>query len=189
MANHVIAKGMHRVCIFTGSRDGTNPRYGAVAREVGASIARRGWGVVYGGASVGLMGAVADAALAAGGNVEGVIPVSMVERELAHPRLTELRVTSSMHQRKAEMHVLSNAFLALPGGFGTLDETFEAITWAQLGLHRKPIGLLDVDGFWQPLVRWIERAVADGFIPAEHAATLHVRPEVDEMLDALAPPV
>lgn len=178
---------MHRVCIFTGSREGTNPRHAEVARDVGAAIARRGWGVVYGGAGVGLMGIVADAALAAGGEVHGVIPESMVDRELAHPRLTTLRVTSSMHQRKAEMHTLSHAFLALPGGFGTLDETFEALTWSMLGLHRKPIGLLDVDGFWQPLVRWIERSVADGFVPPEHAAAIHVSSGVEAMLDRLAP--
>jgi uncharacterized protein (TIGR00730 family) len=180
---------VHRLCIFTGSRDGTTPRYLAAAREAGEAIARRGWGVVYGGASVGLMGAVADAALAAGGEVQGVIPESMVTRELAHPRLSALHVTASMHERKARMHTLSDAFLALPGGFGTLDETFEAITWAQLGIHRKPIGLLDVDGFWQPLLRWIERAVRDGFVPAPHAAALHVHEGIGAMLAALAPPV
>lgn len=179
---------MHRVCIFTGSRDATP--YVAAARQVGEAIARRGWGVVYGGASVGLMGAVADAALAAGGEVQGVIPESMVARELAHPRLAatgRLFVVGTMHERKSKMHALSNAFLALPGGFGTLDETFEAITWLQLGLHDKPIGLLDVAGFWQPLVRWIERAVADGFVPREHAARIHLHEGVDAMLDALAP--
>ena len=178
---------MHRICIFTGSRDGTTPRYAEVAREVGVAIARRGWGVVYGGASVGLMGAVADAALAAGGEVQGVIPESMVARELAHPRLSTLHVTTTMHERKAKMHALSDAFLALPGGFGTLDETFEAVTWLQLGLHDKPVGMLDVDGFWQPLMRWIERAVADGFVPGAHAAALHVHAGVGPMLDALAP--
>jgi len=178
---------VHRICIFTGSRDPTTPKYAEVAREVGGEIARRGWGLVYGGASVGLMGAVADAALAAGGEVQGVIPVSMVARELAHPRLSALHVTTSMHERKARMHALSDAFLALPGGFGTLDETFEAITWLQLGLHAKPVGMLDVDGFWQPLMRWIERAVADGFVPGAHAAALHIHAGVGPMLDALAP--
>jgi uncharacterized protein (TIGR00730 family) len=178
---------MHRICVFTGSRDGTSPRYRAVAGEVGQAIARRGWGVVYGGASVGLMGAVADAALGAGGEVTGVIPESMVAREIAHPGLSALHVTASMHERKAQMQVLSQAFLALPGGFGTLDETFEAITWAQLRIHAKPVGLLDVDGFWQPLLRWIDRAVADGFVPPTHAATLEVHSDVGAMLDALAP--
>jgi hypothetical protein len=158
-----------------------------MAREVGAAIARRGWGVVYGGASVGLMGAVADAALAAGGEVQGVIPESMVARELAHPRLSALFVTKTMHERKTKMHALSDAFLALPGGFGTLDEVFEAITWQQLELHDKPIGFLDVDGFWQPLMRWVERAVADGFVPSDSAAGLHVHAGIEPMLDALAP--
>jgi uncharacterized protein (TIGR00730 family) len=178
---------VHRVCIFTGSRDGARPSYLAAARQVGEAIARRGWGVVYGGASVGLMGAVADAALAAGGEVQGVIPESMVARELAHPRLTRLFVVGSMHERKARMHALAAAFLALPGGFGTLDETFEAITWLQLGLHAKPVGLLDVDGYWEPLARWIDRAVDDGFVPREHVASIHRHADVDRMLDALAP--
>ena len=186
--NHVTRMiSVHRICIFTGSRDGTTPRYATAAREVGGAIARRGWGVVYGGASVGLMGAVADAALAAGGEVQGVIPESMVARELAHPGLSRLHVTGTMHERKAKMHALSDAFLALPGGFGTLDETAEAITWLQLGLHAKPVGFLDVDGYWQPLVRWIERAVTDGFVPGEHAAALRVHAGVGPMLDALAP--
>jgi uncharacterized protein (TIGR00730 family) len=179
---------VHRVCIFTGSREGTTPHYLAAAREVGEAIAKRGWGVVYGGASVGLMGAVADAALAAGGEVQGVLPESMVARELAHHRLSALHVTASMHERKAKMHALSDAFLALPGGFGTLDETFEAITWAQLAIHHKPVGLLDVDGYWQPLLRWIERAVRDGFVPADHAAAIHVHSDAGAMLTALAPP-
>jgi uncharacterized protein (TIGR00730 family) len=178
---------VHRVCIFTGSRDGSTPRYRAVAREVGEAIARRGWGVVYGGASVGLMGAVADAALAAGGEVQGVIPESMVERELAHRSLSTLHVTKTMHERKTKMHALADAFLALPGGVGTLDEAFETITWQQLALHAKPIGFLDVDGFWQPLMRWFDRAVADGFVPGESAAGLHVHAGVGPMLDALAP--
>jgi uncharacterized protein (TIGR00730 family) len=154
---------------------------------MGAAVARRGWGVVYGGASVGTMGAIADAALAAGGEVLGVIPGSMVERELAHARLTQLHVVDTMHERKAKMHELSNAFVAMPGGFGTLDEMAEAITWLQLGLHDKPIAFLDVDGFWQPLVRWIERAVADEFVPASHARALRVESDVERLLDALAP--
>ncbi|HEY8038920.1 MAG TPA: TIGR00730 family Rossman fold protein [Polyangiaceae bacterium] len=178
---------MHRVCIFTGSREGRRPAYAAAARATGEAIARRGWGLVYGGASVGTMGAVADAALAAGCEVHGVIPRSMVDRELAHPGLTRLDVVGSMHERKALMHARSGAFLALPGGFGTLDETAEAITWMQLGLHAKPIGFLDVEGFWQPLVLWLERAVADGFVPGEHARRLVVESDVERMLDALGP--
>jgi uncharacterized protein (TIGR00730 family) len=177
---------MHRVCIFAASRDG-GPSYLAAARATGSAIARRGWGMVYGGASVGAMGAVADAALAAGGEVQGVIPASMVARELAHPGLTKLWVVDSMHERKARMHELSGAFLALPGGCGTLDETFEAITWMQLGLHDKPIGMLDVDGYWQPIARWIERAVAEGFVPGSHARAVQIGDELDAMLDFLAP--
>jgi uncharacterized protein (TIGR00730 family) len=177
---------VHRVCVFTGSREPA-AAHRVAAEAAGRAIARRGWGLVYGGASVGLMGAVADAALGAGGEVQGVIPESMVQRELAHTGLTRLHVVDSMHTRKALMHSLSNAFLALPGGFGTLDETFEAITWAQLGLHAKPVGLLDVDGFYQPLARWIERAVADGFVPRDHATRVHLLADVEAMLDALAP--
>lgn len=178
---------MHRVCVFAGSRDAGAP-YQDAARAVGASIARRGWGVVYGGASVGSMGALADAALAAGGEVQGVIPRSMVDRELAHPGLTRLWVVGTMHERKAKMHELADGFLALPGGCGTLDETFEAITWMQLGLHRKPIGFLDTAGFWQPLARWFERAVADGFVLDAHARAVTFDADVESMLDRLGAP-
>ena len=176
---------MRRVCVFAGSRD-AGARYLDAARAVGASIARRGWGVVYGGASVGSMGALADAALMADGEVQGVIPRSMVDRELAHQELTRLWVVGSMHERKAKMHELADAFLALPGGCGTLDETFEAITWMQLGLHRKPIGFLDTAGFWQPIARWFERAVADGFVIEEHARQVFFDADVESMLDRLA---
>jgi uncharacterized protein (TIGR00730 family) len=158
------------------------------ARAAGASIARRGWGVVYGGASVGSMGAIADAALASGGEVQGVIPRSMVDRELAHPGLARLWVVETMHERKAKMHELADAFLALPGGCGTLDETFEAITWMQLGLHRKPIGFLDTSGFWQPIARWFERAVADGFVLDAHARQVFFERDVESILDRLGAP-
>jgi uncharacterized protein (TIGR00730 family) len=131
------------------------------------------------------MGALADAALAAGGEVQGVIPRSMVDRELAHTGLTRLWVVGSMHERKAKMHELADAFLALPGGCGTLDETFEAITWMQLGLHQKPIGFLDTAGFWQPIARWFERAVADGFVLDAHARQVCFDPGVESMLDRL----
>lgn len=175
---------MHRVCVFAGSRD-AGARYLESARALGASLARRGWGVVYGGASVGSMGALADAALAAGGEVHGVIPRSMVDRELAHTGLTRLFAVDTMHERKAKMHELADAFVALPGGCGTLDETFEAITWMQLGLHRKPIGFLDTAGFWQPIARWFERAVADGFVLDAHARALVFDADVESMLDRL----
>ena len=175
---------MRRVCVFAGSRDAGAP-YQDTARAVGASIARRGWGVVYGGASVGSMGALADAALAAGGEVQGVIPRSMVDREIAHTGLTRLWVVESMQERKAKIHDLADAFLALPGGCGTLDETFEAITWMQLGLHRKPIGFLDTAGFWQPIALWFERAVTDGFVLDAHARQLCFDADVGSMLDRL----
>jgi uncharacterized protein (TIGR00730 family) len=180
---------MHRVCVFAGSRDGARPDYVAAARAVGASIARRRWGVVYGGAACGTMGALADGALAKGGEVHGVIPRAgeRLTAEIAHPRLTKLFLVASMHERKAKMHALSDAFVVLPGGFGTADETFETITWRQLGLHGKPIGLLDVAGYWQPLLRWIERAVADGFVHAQDAAGLRVSEDVEVLLDAVGP--
>jgi uncharacterized protein (TIGR00730 family) len=176
---------MHRVCVFAGSRV-AGARYLGAARTVGAAIARRGWGVVYGGASVGSMGALADAALAAGGEVQGVMPQSMVDRELAHTGLTRLWIVGTMHERKARMHELADAFLALPGGCGTLDETFEAVTWMQLGLHRKPVGFLDTAGFWQPIARWFERAVAEGFVPDMHARAIVFAEDVESMLDRLA---
>jgi uncharacterized protein (TIGR00730 family) len=177
---------MHRICVFAGSRDG-GPRYAEAASAVGAGIAHRGWGLVYGGAGVGTMKVLADAALSRGGEVLGVLPRRMIDREIAHQSLTKLLVVGSMHERKATMHDRSNAFLVLPGGFGTLDEAFEAITWRQLALHSKPIALLDVDGFFQPLVAWIDRAVADGFFPAEHARALLVDRDPERLLDALAP--
>jgi uncharacterized protein (TIGR00730 family) len=133
---------MQRVCVFSGSRAGVRPGYATAARDLGAEIARAGMELVYGGASVGLMREAADAALAAGGRVIGVIPRALVDREIAHPGLTELRVVGSMHERKATMSELADAFVALPGGFGTLDELFEILTWSQLGLHAKPVGLL-----------------------------------------------
>jgi uncharacterized protein (TIGR00730 family) len=178
---------MHRLCVFAGSRDGARPEYLASARELGAAVARRGWGLVYGGASVGTMGALADAALGAGGEVLGVIPRAMVERELAHTRVTQLVVVESMHERKATMHQWANAFVALPGGFGTLDETFEAITWAQLGLHDKPVAFLDVAGYWGALAQWIDRAARDGFVPREHARAVRIESDVGTLLDHLAP--
>jgi uncharacterized protein (TIGR00730 family) len=135
------------------------------------------------------MGAAADAALAGGGEVQGVIPRAgeRLTAEIGHPGLTRLFVVGSMHERKAKMHALSDAFVVLPGGFGTADEAFESITWRQLGIHDKPIGLLDVEGYWQPMLRWIERAVADGFVGEEQARALHVSADVDALLDALGP--
>jgi uncharacterized protein (TIGR00730 family) len=157
---------MQRVCVFAGSNFGAREGYLAAARELGAEIARRGLGMVYGGAGVGLMGACADAALAGGAEVVGVLPRALTTREPGHPGLTEMRIVSSLHERKAVMSALSDAIVALPGGCGTLDELFEAITWAQLGLHQKPIGLLDAGGFYAPLFGLLDHLSAEGFVRA-----------------------
>jgi uncharacterized protein (TIGR00730 family) len=158
---------MRRVCVFSGSRPGTRPAYARAAEALGAAIAAEGLGLVYGGASVGLMRIVADAAMAGGAEAVGVIPRALVEREVAHGGLSELRVVGTMHERKATMAALADGFVALPGGYGTLDELFEIVTWSQLGLHNKPIGLLDVAGFWQPLVALVEHASREGFVPED----------------------
>jgi uncharacterized protein (TIGR00730 family) len=160
---------MPRVCVFCGSSHGRDGVYRESAAAVGRLIAARGLGLVYGGGSVGLMGVVADAALASGGEVIGVIPEGLARAEIAHAGLSELHVVPGMHARKAMMASLADAFLALPGGFGTLDELFEIVTWSQLGLHRKPIALLNVAGYFDPLLTFLERAVADGFVaPSNH---------------------
>ena len=152
-----------RICVFCGSSNGGDV-YLAAARTVGRTLAERGIGVVYGGAKVGTMGAVADAALAAGGEVIGVIPEALSSVEIAHAGLTELHVVADMHERKAKMAALSDGFLALPGGAGTLEELFEVWTWAQLGLHGKPIGLVDVDGYYAPLLTFADHMVTEGFV-------------------------
>jgi len=174
---------MRRVCVFCGSSPGTNPVYLEAAREVGRTLARRGLGLVYGGGSVGLMGAAADAAMAAGGEVIGVIPRALQLRELAHGHLTSLHVVGSMHERKAKMAELAHGFVALPGGMGTLEEFAEILTWAQLGLHARPCGLLDVDGYYRPLLAFFDQAVAAGFIRPEHRALVLVDARPDALLD------
>jgi uncharacterized protein (TIGR00730 family) len=146
---------VRRVCVFCGSNVGARPVYGELAVALGQEIARRGLGLVYGGGDVGLMGVVADACLDAGGDVVGVMPEALVAKEIAHGGLTELRVVASMHERKAAMADLADGFIALPGGFGTLEEFFEVVTWTQLGVHQKPCGLLDVDGYFGPLLALI----------------------------------
>ena len=176
---------IHRVCVFTGSRPGQRPEYAEAARALGAALAARKIGLVYGGASVGLMGVLADGVLDAGGDVVGVIPSWLTDRELGHTRLADLRVVGSMHERKAAMAELADAFIAMPGGFGTFDELFEIVTWAQIGLHNKPIGLLDVGGFFDPVNRLLEHVVAEGFAPKEHLGLVITRPSVDALLDAL----
>lgn len=156
------------------------------ARALGTEIAGRGLGLVFGGAAVGLMGAVADAALAAGGEVIGVIPRALLERELAHQGLTDLRVVASMHDRKALMESLADAIVALPGGFGTLEELFEIVTWAQLGLHTKPVGLLDVSGYWQQMLGFIDHAVVERFVREEQRDALLVAETPSDLFELMA---
>jgi uncharacterized protein (TIGR00730 family) len=175
-----------RVLVFCGSSLGARPEYAAAADGLGRLIAGRGLGVVYGGARVGLMGAVADGALAAGGEVIGVIPGQLVRHEIAHTGLTELHEVGTMHERKALMADLSDAVITLPGGTGTLDELFELFTWSQLGLHRMPIGLLDVAGYWQPLLVLLDHMVTEGLLRAEHRATMLVSTDGADLLDQLA---
>lgn len=165
---------MRSICVYCGASTGRGEAYVAAARAMGTALARRGLRLVYGGASVGLMGAVADAALAAGGEVVGVIPESLMKKELAHPGLTELVVTRSMHERKTVMADRADGFVALPGGIGTLEELFEMWTWAQLGLHQKPCGLLDVRGFYGGLAQFINHVVDEGFLKPEHREMLFI---------------
>jgi uncharacterized protein (TIGR00730 family) len=174
-----------RVCVFCGSAAGARAGYAEAARSLAAELARRGIGVVYGGGSVGLMGVVADAALAAGLEVVGVIPRALASRELAHAGLTELRVVESMHERKAQMAALADAFVALPGGVGTLEETFEVLSWAQLGIHTKPIGVLDVDGYWDALQRFLAHTVREGFVRAEYLELIQFASTPAALLDGL----
>jgi uncharacterized protein (TIGR00730 family) len=159
---------MRTVCVFCGSRIGGSPAYTDAARGLGAAMGKRGLGMVYGGGHVGLMGVIADAVLAAGRPVVGVIPRALADKELAHRGLTELLVVESMHERKAIMADRSDAFVALPGGYGTGDELFEILTWAQLGLHAKPVGLLNVAGFFDPLLAWLDHMVKEDFLKPAH---------------------
>jgi uncharacterized protein (TIGR00730 family) len=177
---------MQSVCVFCGASSGARPEYSGAARRLGAALARGGRRLVFGGGHVGLMGAAADAALAAGGAVVGVIPRFLVDKELAHPGVTELVVVETMHQRKAEMADRADAFAVLPGGFGTGDELFEALTWGQLGLHAKPVGLLDTAGYFAPLLGWLDHAVREGFLRAEHRGLVLSAEEPERLLDLLA---
>src|SRR5262252_8142854 len=176
---------MQRVCVFCGSQAGTNGLYRQAAIDMGQLLARRGYGLVYGGGHIGLMGVIADAVLASGGEVIGVIPESLVARELAHRGVTQLQVVSSMHARKARMAELADAFIALPGGYGTFEELFEVITWAQLGMHRKPIGLLNVAGYFNALKALVDQAIAEGFIRAEHWHLFSIADDAHTLLEML----
>lgn len=180
------AAPLRSVCVFCGSSAGAGGGYLGAAQALGRAIAERGMTLVYGGASVGLMGAVADAALAAGGAVVGVIPEALVKRELAHASLSELHQVTSMHERKAMMADRSDAFVALPGGAGTLEELFEVWTWAQLGYHRKPVGLLDVDGYYAPLLTFLDHQVRERFVRQEHRDMLVVDSDPTGLLDRFA---
>jgi hypothetical protein len=174
------------VAVFCGSASGRDGQFAALAADLGRAIAARGWTLVYGGASVGLMGTVADAALEAGGRVVGVIPSMLVNRELAHRGLHDLRVVATMHERKVLMGSLSDMFVALPGGVGTLDELFEMLTWTQLRFHAKPCALLDLDGFYASLVAFLDRAVRDGFVQPACRASLLVGQDPDDLLERCA---
>ena len=174
------------MCVFCGSSSGRSPVYAEAAAELGRLLVERGLGLVYGGGDVGLMGIVADAVLAAGGEVVGVMPKALVDKEISHAGLTELHVVGSMHERKALMADLADAFIALPGGFGTYEEMLEILTWGQLGMHAKPAVLLDVDGFYDGIFTQVARAVADGFIRPEHAPLAQRAATPAAALDALA---
>ncbi|MGH3493382.1 MAG: TIGR00730 family Rossman fold protein [Sciscionella sp.] len=174
-----------RICVFCGSSTGRGDGYLAVAREVGGLLAERGIGLVYGGARVGMMGALADAALAGGSEVVGVIPTALMAREVAHHGLSELQEVADMHERKAAMAEHSDAFLALPGGIGTMEELFEVWTWAQIGIHRKPIGLLNVGGFYTDLIRFADHLVAEGFVGRDYAEVLRIESDPQRLLDRL----
>jgi uncharacterized protein (TIGR00730 family) len=177
---------LRRVCVFCGSSSGNRDDYRTATTALAAELIRRGIGVVYGGACVGLMGLLADEVLARGGEVIGVIPGAMVDREIAHRGLTDLRIVDSMHERKAMMAGLADAFIALPGGFGTFEEFCEAVTWTQLGLHQKRCGLLNVAGFYDPLLALFDRAVADGFLKPENRAIVTAEAEPPALLDRLS---
>src|SRR6266481_7515157 len=177
---------MQRICVFCGSQVGTNGLYRQAATALGQLLVRHGYGLVYGGGHVGLMGVIADTVLASGGEVIGVIPESMVARELAHTGVTRLEVVPGMHERKARMAELAEAFIALPGGYGTFEELFEVITWAQLGIHRKPIGLLNVGGYYDGLIGFLDHAVAEGFVSAGNRGLVQVADTPEALLDRLA---
>ena len=176
---------MRRICVFCGSRPGVRPAYRAAAEALGQLLAERGIELVYGGGNVGLMGCVADACLAAGGKVVGVIPRALLEWEVGHEGLTRLEVVDSMHTRKARMAELADGFIALPGGFGTFEELFEILTWAQLGFHNKPVALFNVEGYYLPLIQMLERSVGEGFMKNENRGLLLIEENLFALLRAM----
>jgi uncharacterized protein (TIGR00730 family) len=187
-----LMKQVKNICIYCGSSSGRLTAYAEAARDLAHSLVRRNIGLVYGGASVGIMGVVADQVLRLGGRAVGVIPEALVRKEVAHHHLTELHITQSMHERKTLMAELADAFIALPGGLGTLEEIFEIWTWAQLGIHEKPCGLLNVEGYYDPLIAFLDHAAAERFVSQPHRSMLLVEREADTLLDRFAdyrPPV
>ena len=176
---------MKRICVFCGSSAGSKPEYRASAQQLGAELTRRKIGLVYGGGNVGLMGAIADSVLEAGGEAIGVIPEHLMSREIGHNRLTKLHIVRSMHERKALMSDLSDAFIALPGGFGTLEEFCEVLTWSQLGLHAKPCGIVNVLGYYTPLLAMLDHAVQERFLKPQNRALVLARDKPAELLQAL----
>ncbi len=176
---------MHSVCVYCGSKVGKHPEYRRAAQRLGELLAARGLHLVYGGGQVGLMGVIADAVLAGGGRVIGVIPDRLATKELLHPGVQEMHVVATMHERKAKMTQLADAFIAMPGGYGTFDELFEAITWAQLGYHNKPIGLLNTAGYFDPLLQLIGHAIEEQFIATRHADLVIHEAEPERLLDRL----
>ncbi|HKV39603.1 MAG TPA: TIGR00730 family Rossman fold protein [Blastocatellia bacterium] len=177
---------MQRISVFCGSSTGNRQSYSEAARALGLALCKRDIELVYGGGGVGLMGVIADAVLAAGGRVIGVIPEDLVAKEVGHKGLTDLRVVRSMHERKAMMAALSDAFIALPGGYGTFEEFCEVITWGQLGLHRKPCGVLNVDGYYSPLLSFFDQAVVEGFVFGPHRRMVIEQSDPDLLLDLLS---
>jgi uncharacterized protein (TIGR00730 family) len=176
---------MKRICVYCGSSSGARESYSLAAKSLGESLVHRGIGLVYGGSDVGLMRIVSDTVLAGGGEVIGVIPESLVAREVAHRGLSDLRIVRSMHERKATMADLADGFIALPGGFGTLEEFAEIVTWVMLGLHRKPCGLLNVDGYFDGLLSFFNHAAVEGFIRAEYRSIVLTGPEAENLLDQM----
>lgn len=177
---------MKNVCVYCGSSPGTNPDYLATAEKLGKLLAEGDIGLVYGGSNIGIMGALADAVLAAGGKVTGVMPKFLVQKEVAHHKLTALHVVDSMHARKLLMADLADCFVALPGGLGTLEEFFESLTWSQLGLHKKPCGLLNVRGYYDGLLSFLDHAVSEGFLAPMHRSMVLFSADPEALLKALA---
>ncbi len=177
---------LKRICVFAGSSTGVRPGYRTAAEALGRALAACGINLVYGGGRVGLMGVLADAVLASGGHVTGVIPHALAAREVAHLGLTDLRVVGSMHERKALMADLADGFIALPGGWGTLDELFEILTWGQLGLHQKPCGLLNADGYFDRLLSFVDHSIDEGFVRREYRRMIAVAESPDALIDTLA---